>query len=312
MAYTAANLELRQVARPGEMDWAIWVSAWKAVPATALAVGLIFWRHARGLSAWTPRRLVLPLIGTGLVMQLAGNAAFQWALSLGGLALTVPLIFATLIAVGAWLGRMLLGEAVSRRSAVAMAILLLAIGVLSSGAGDATSAVASERSTTTVVLAIAAACIAGAAYGACGVMIRIVVRQQVSISATLLPLSATGMVALGCLSWLRMGTPALLTTTSAELTTMLAAGVFNAIAFFAVSGSLRYLSVNRANLINASQTAMCAVAGVLVFAEPVTGGLVAGTLLTVAGLMLMDREPSSSGQSDSPQAGETGARSETG
>ena len=144
MAYTAANLELRQVARPGEMDWAIWVSAWKAVPATALAVGLIFWRHARGLSAWTPRRLVLPLIGTGLVMQLAGNAAFQWALSLGGLALTVPLIFATLIAVGAWLGRMLLGEAVSRRSAVAMAILLLAIGVLSSGAGDATSAVASS------------------------------------------------------------------------------------------------------------------------------------------------------------------------
>lgn len=291
LAYTAANLQLRQVARPGDMDWAIWVSAWKAVPATALAVGLILWRSSRGLPALTPRRLILPLTITGLVMQLGGNVAFQWALSLGGLALTVPLIFATLIATGATLGRILLGEAVSGRSAIAMAVLIMAIGVLSSGAGEATRAMTSQQDSSSIVLAIFAACLAGASYGACGVMIRIAVRQQISVSATLLPLSLVGIVALGAISWVRMGTENLLATTSGELTIMLAAGVFNAVAFFAVSGALRYLSVNRANLINASQTSMCAVVGVVMFAEPVTGGLIAGTLLTIGGLMMMDREP---------------------
>jgi multidrug transporter EmrE-like cation transporter len=40
-------------------------------------------------------------------------------------------------------------------------------------------------------------------------------------------------------------------------------------------------------LINASQVAMAAVAGVILFAEPVTASLVIGIALTIAGLMIL-------------------------
>ena len=49
------------------------------------------------------------------------------------------------------------------------------------------------------------------------------------------------------------------------------------------------LSVVRVNLINASQAAMCAAGGVLFFDEALTVWLVLGTLLTMGGLMLMER-----------------------
>jgi DME family drug/metabolite transporter len=40
--------------------------------------------------------------------------------------------------------------------------------------------------------------------------------------------------------------------------------------------------------LNTSQTALAAAAGVLWFAEPLTAGLIIGTALTVAGLLLME------------------------
>ncbi len=291
LAYTGTNLTLRRMANTQNIDWAIWVSCWKGVPAAIVAWILVAYRAKRGLSALPPKALVLPLVATGLFMQFIGNVSFQWALSLGGLALTVPLTFATLIGSGAVLGRMVLGEPITLRSAVAIGVLVMSIAVLSLGADDATGAMLAESSWLDIAAAVLAASLAGLAYGTCGVVIRRTMtgRHNVSLSGTLVLLSTTGVVGLGLASWLRLGTDRMWETTGPELADMLAAGCLNAIAFFACGAALMRLSVVRVNLINASQAAMCAAGGVMFFDEALSVWLVLGTLLTMGGLMLMER-----------------------
>jgi drug/metabolite transporter, DME family len=291
LAYTATNLTLRGLADSQSLDWAVWISCLKGVPAAVIAWILVAHRAWRGLPALPPRRLVIPLIAMGLFMQFVGNVCFQWGLSLGGLALTVPLTFATLIGSGAVLGRIVLGEPITLRSVLAIGMLVISIAVLSLGAEEATRSTLAESSWTVILLAILSASLAGLAYGTCGVMIRRTTTgaDNVSLSGTLVWLSTSGVVGLGLVSWLRMGTAGLLETTTPEFLNMLLAGSLNAVAFFACGAALMRLSVVRVNLINASQAALCAAGGVLLFDEALTLWVVLGTLLTMGGLMLMDR-----------------------
>ena len=53
---------------------------------------------------------------------------------------------------------------------------------------------------------------------------------------------------------------------------------------------MKYLTVTRVNLLNASQTAMAAFAGVLCFGEQLTVWLLCGTALTIGGLFLMEKK----------------------
>ncbi|MEX0717480.1 MAG: DMT family transporter [Planctomycetaceae bacterium] len=284
VAYTGASLALNAAKRPNDFDWAIWVSCVKAAPAAVVAWVLVARLAARGLPALPPKEAVVPLLATGLFMQFGGNVMFQWALGLGGLALTVPLSFAALICAGAWLGRIILGEPVTARTALSIMLMLVAICLLSAGARASTRDVVADASLATVITAILAACCSGAAYGMNSVMIRRTLKRKVSIPATLVLLSSSGIVWLGLLSLWRLGPEEIAGTTPREMGAMLAAGLMNAVAFFSVGGALRHISVVRLNLLNASQTALAAVAGVLFFAERVTPWLVAGTTLTVIGL----------------------------
>ncbi len=292
LAYTGTNFTLRNMAHSQDLDWAIWVSCWKGVPAAITAWVLVAHRAWKGLPALPPRRLVLPLLATGMFMQFVGNVCFQWGLSLGGLALTVPLTFAALIGSGAVLGRLVLGEAITYRSLLAIGVLVLSIIVLSIGAEDATQSTLASSSWVIILGAILTAGLAGVAYGTCGVMIRrTTTGSNVSLPGTLVLLSSTGVVGLGITSWIRMGPERILQTTAPEVLNMLAAGCLNAIAFFACGAALMRLSVVRVNMINASQAAMCAAGGVLWFQEALTVWVVLGTLLTMAGLMMMERAP---------------------
>jgi DME family drug/metabolite transporter len=289
ITYTVANMALRHVAKPGDIDWAIWVSAVKAVPAAMAAWVLIAYRASRGLPALPPRQFVLPLLLAGLVMQLGGNMMFQLALGLGGLALTVPLMFAALIITGAWMGRLVLGEGISYRSGMAMAVLIAAIVLLSTGAEDAAKSMTASASSWTVVGAVLAAFVAGCSFGANGVVIRRMLSHDLSLSATLVLLSSVGVVGLGAVGLWRLGPDRIAQTTTVEWQGILLAGVMNAAAFFSVSAAFKRIPVVRVNLVNASQAALAAVGGVLFFEERATFGVIAGTLLTVVGLTLMGR-----------------------
>lgn len=294
IAYTAANLGLRNVAQGGNLDWAIFVSANKALPVTLVAWGLVAWRSARGLPGLPPKHLVIPLLLTGLIMQFGGNVMFQFALSRGGLALTVPLTFSMIIVTGAVLGRVLLKEPITPRMLMAMGTMMIAVVVLSQGAEAASDSLVQNASWRSTVLAVVTACLSGVGYGSCGVMVRRCVTSNLSYSATIVLISSVGVVVLGALSVVRLGLPALVDVPGNVWLSMLGAGMANAVAFFSINAAYKRLSVVRVNLLNASQAAMAAAAGVLLFSEPNTWWIKAGTALTVFGLILSARRETKS------------------
>lgn len=328
LAYTLTNVLLRHLAAEND---ACWISCLKAAPTVAIAAILIAPTLARGRQIWPSARMLLVLIATGLVVQLGGNLAFQFALATIGLALTVPLCFATLIFAGALMGRVWLGEALSLRAVTAMGLFAAAIGVLAWHAeharlalerserrveqSDLEAAPRNNRSQTTIAagdhpardlrapnrrapasrarvisLGLIVAAGSGVAYALSAVVIRSAARTE-SIAVTL-----------GILSWWRNGLPALLATEPTALALMLAAGVLNAAAFFALGKSLELTTVAHANMLNASQVALAAIAGVLIFDEPADAALGAGIAIMLVGLLMYRAESAPLSHVQSPIA----------
>ena len=87
----------------------------------------------------------------------------------------------------------------------------------------------------------------------------------------------------------RIGFEQMCATDGAQLTWMIAAGIANAIAFVALTKSLELVGVIHVNALNATQAAMAAVAGILIFKETPSAALGVGVVLTALGLLLMKR-----------------------
>lgn len=292
VCYTGTNIALRGVTRDGDAAWAIWVTALKSFPGAIAAWLLLADRARRGLPTLPPARTVALLVVVGLAVQAGGNLFFQWSLAMCGLALAVPTVFATLILTGATLGRVWLGEAVTSRSAIAMGVLIAAIAVLGQGADAASKALPRGPDGVSplvwVLSGVGLAAFAGVLYGGLGVVIRRTTKDDVPLPATLALVSTMGTVGLGIPAVALLGNEVLHSSPKESLL-MFLAGTLNAIAFFAIGGAFRRISVVQVNLINASQAAMCALGGVLIYRESLTAALVIGTLLTIVGLVLMDR-----------------------
>lgn len=287
LLYTATNIALRQVARPGDFDWSIWVTANKGVVTAIVSVALCSMAKYRGEPGFPPLRVVPLLLGIGAVSQYLGNLSFQYGLSLGGLALTVPLTFATLITSAAVIGRIVLGEPLTGRLVVAMVVLVGAVAVLSQGASTAAMAVTGDPAAT--MKAVLAGCCAGLGFGGVGVVIRKSRRDNLSVAATLVCISTMGVASLTLIAIWRLGLDRILATTSTEFGWFMVASTCNAAAFFSVAGAYGLLPVTKVNLINTSQAAMGGIAGVMFFGEAMTTWLIAGTVLTIFGLMLSSR-----------------------
>ena len=72
---------------------------------------------------------------------------------------------------------------------------------------------------------------------------------------------------------------------------MLAAGTFNLVAFLAITKGLQLTTVVHANVLNASQVAMGALAGMILFKESLNSWMVLGICVTIAGVLLIGRAP---------------------
>ncbi|QDU79105.1 EamA-like transporter family protein [Polystyrenella longa] len=289
ICYSIANSMLNNLADTSDFDWAVWVTCIKAVPATILSWVVLAHRRFKGLSALPPKELFWPMIGFGLIMQFGGNVCFQYSLSYGGLALSVPLCFASIILSSAWLSWFWLKETLQMRTVVSIVLLLTAVVLLGMATQEATAAntYLDQSSIWTTIIAIGAATVAGISYGTSGVAIRHCLKKQVSLAGTLVWLSTVGVVALGIYCVLRMETAEMLAATPSEWRMMAYAGIFNAIAFFAIGAAMKYITVVQANLVNTSQIAMCGMIAVFLFGEPMTFWLCCGTLLTMIALFIL-------------------------
>lgn len=284
--YTLTNMCLRAASKCD----IYWVSCLKAVPTLIVAAAIVANRRRLGLPNFPGMRTTVTLVLTGLLAHIGGNAAFQYGLSIVGLAASVPLTFSMIIVGGSLLGRFYLGEAISVRSAAAMGLLCISIALLGLHTEHAKPSDTLPRpDALTIAVAVGVTCFSGLAYAVLGVVIRRNVTGSVNSSVVLLTISISGIVSLGAITLGRIGLSGMTATTTDDLHAMLWAGTFNAGGFFLLTRALQLIPVAYVNVINASQTAMAAIAGVLYFHEPSTTALYGGVGLMTTGILLMDR-----------------------
>ena len=107
------------------------------------------------------------------------------------------------------------------------------------------------------------------------------------VEATLFLFSAAGFLVLCPISLCILPLSTITAITPKEWLTIATAGTFNAIGFYAITHAMRFLTISRANVINASQNALCAVGAV--FGEQMNIIGIIGFALTIAGLLALDR-----------------------
>jgi drug/metabolite transporter (DMT)-like permease len=121
------------------------------------------------------------------------------------------------------------------------------------------------------------------------VILRYCVTRGAPLPATLFTVSIVGLVALSSIAWLRIGTQGMIATAPRDWLFMLSAGLCNTVAFISLTKSLQLTSVVYVNALNATQATLAAIAGVLVFGEPLSQWLAMGIGLTIAGLLMLAR-----------------------
>ncbi len=287
LGYTVSNICMRRLTTLDcDPVWAIF----NKELVTVVVVGpWVLARALRGQRIVPTGRVLAVLVTMGLVTQLLANLGVQWALGIVGLAVTIPAIFGVMLTASAVVGWSVLGERVSRRAAVAIAILLVSLAFLGLSASAAGKTISQQNGPWIIGAAVAAACLAGALYSLLTVTIRHTVTNTTPVSTIVLTITGMGVVSLGPLSLLRLGTERLASTPPEQFAWMFAAGLMNLIAFLAITKGLQLTTVVHANVLNASQVAMAAIAGMMLFDELPNRWLIFGVVLTIAGILLIGR-----------------------
>ena len=181
------------------------------------------------------------LLFASLVCQLFGNVAFQWSLGIVGIALTVPITLGAMIISGAMMGRVFLHESVTLRMALSLVVLIAAICVLSLGAGEASSSILDAATSQSLWLIIA-----GVGRGLPVRDFVLTARRRDSLRGHRAGIGcfhagyrhSDGRRKSGSLEFGEIGWQGMWATGSRDFTVMTAAGIFNAVAFLALTKSL--------------------------------------------------------------------------
>ncbi len=276
--YTLSNIALRSCV---DLDPFL-VSSVKAFPTVLLLGPFLLWMRFTKQRLLTNSKSLARFAAVALLGQFVGNAAFQIALGSIGLAKSVPITLGVLLIGGGLLGRFMLGEPLRRKTVIAIMTLLSAVIVLSLSQEDE-----AEPMDGSLWLGAACAAASGGAYALFGTVMRQSMNNGVSAPLAMFTSGMIGSIALSAFTLTRMSLDQVATVAGEDWWMMSIAGFFNFTAFVALSLSLKSLPVVAVNLINASQVAMAALAGVMLFAEPVTAGLVVGLGLTILGLAIL-------------------------
>ncbi len=287
IGYTFANICLRAVTH---LDPAF-VSEVKAIPTVlglAPIVALRLWRKQKVMPSLSVFAWIVAIAFLG---QVGGNVGFQSSLGMIGLALAVPINLGAMILGGAILGKWILGDSLTRGMMVASGVLVLAICVLSFGAPQASSqlqtlAARDGDSMSWAALGVLISCFSGSAYACLSCMLRFATNRGTPIVSLLFTVGCVGVLSLGTIVAYRFQGVPWQSVTPRDMNYLCGAGICNLVAFLALTRALQLTSVVFVNALSASQTAMAALAGVLLFGEPTTSALWMGIFLTAVGLFL--------------------------
>ncbi len=291
LAYTAVNVCMRQLTiLRCDPIWAVFN---RELVTTLIVAPWLAWRAISGKPTLPSGQTLGRLVLVGLLIQVVGNVCAQWALGVVGLAISVPAVYGVTITSGAVLGHLWLGEKVSYRSMAAIGLLLASLALLGQGAESAGRAITGSEAVPpgplVLVAAVAAAGLAGAVFALLNITIRHSVTRTTLPTAVAFLIPLTGAISLGPITVCRFGLEPFYNTSGEQLALMAAAGAFNLIGFVALIHGLQRTTVVHANVLNASQVAMAALAGIALFREPPNPWLLLGVILTIAGILWIDR-----------------------
>ena len=286
LGYTAANICLRQSAAM-EIDPA-WVICIKEAVAVAVVGPWLLLQLLRGRRFALPARALAVLVVAGLGVQLLGNLNLQWALGVVGLAISMPVVFGAMLIGSALIGLLVFRETLPPRSALAVALVMVSIAFLGTGAARAEGSQGAlpAAGVPLVLLGIAAAGLCGITFATLGAAIRYSAGARVPVIVTVLVVTGMGFVSLSAVTLVRLGPEQMLQTDPAALAWMVASGVFNLLAFALIIKGLQLTTLVHANVLNVSQAALGAVAGMVLFREPHNPWLLAGIGLTLVGIAI--------------------------
>ena len=290
VAYTASHICLRQLAALGTDP--AWAMCGKDLVAVIVLGPWLLTLRISGRPVLPSPRTLLVLVLVGIAAQFGGNLIVQWSYGVIGLALTVPAVMGGVLVGGALTARGRLGEPITGRSLRAIVVLIAAALLLSLGADNARLVIAASlvlSSPTHGAVGVLVAFVAGCVFGATSTMIRETVRGTTRADAVAAVICAVGVVGLGALSVHRLGLTGISRTTPSQIAWMTGAGLANLAAFLGLIVGLRWTTVLRANVLNATQVAMAAVAGVVLFGEPTGTWLAVGVCLTILGVLWTDQ-----------------------
>ena len=309
VGYTVANTCMRQLAELQADE--MWATCNKELITVVVVGPWLVAQLLRHRSLFPPWGAIGLLTLVGLSTQMVANLGLQWAFGIIGLSIAIPVVFAMMLTTSAAMGWALLNERVSKRSMGAIGLLLVALACLAVGlslakveeteippstevaaTSDEVAPAPSDLggfSPWVVVGAVLAAGLAGALYAVLTITIRHTVTGATSPAAVVLIITGVGVLSLGSVSYARLGLAELLATPWTHFGWMFLAGGFNLIAFLAITKGLQLTTVVHANVLNASQVAMAAVVGILLFKEHLNPWLILGVSLTITGIVLIDR-----------------------
>lgn len=279
--YTTSNIALRYSVGVDPFL----VTTIKAYPMVIMLAPFVLWMWATHQRIATSTEMLPRFIACSFLAHFVGNACFQFALGIIGLAATVPICLGVLIVGGAVFGRIILIEPVRPRTLLSMVVIIVAVAILSSPSAVTSPTLASSDAPVWVGALWAIG--AGLCYSLFGVITRQALTGGLSIPATMLISGTVGVVTLTPFSFFRLGLDQIQLITADQWIVMFAAGFFNFTAFVALTISLKALPVVAVNLLNASQVAMAAIAAVILFSEAITLPLIIGIALTFLGLLIL-------------------------
>lgn len=280
--YTASNIALRGSVGVDPFL----VTAVKSHPMLLLMGPFVVWMRLAGRTVATSWQMLPRLVCAAFIAHCVGNSCFQFSLGSIGLAASVPITLGSLIVGGAVFGRLLLLEPVRPRTLLSMVLIIGAVIVLSLPRSPA-SAITPEATEIPLGRGAWWAIGAGLSYAFFGVITRQTLTRGLSVPATMLTSAVVGSLTLTPFALWRLGWDPIQSVSVQQWLVMYAAGLFNWAAFVALTISLKALPVVAVNLLNATQVAMAAVAGIILFSENLSVTLVAGIALTCVGLLVL-------------------------
>lgn len=284
--YTVSNACMRHLAGQG-VDVYLAIAIRESV-AFYFALPLFLWLAFTGRTKWPSPRVFLTFLAIALAVQMVGNVLFLQAFAVIGMAVSVA---------GNWMGVLLgtpvvaylmLRERISLRIGVSLAVILIALAVLTVGmhAREPASAELTQNLPWLGIRMLLLTVCVGLINAVSCTYIRRMANLGYSPLLTVTMLPGVGFIFLSLYDFAHHGTATYAAFTGWQYFWAYTAGVANLLAFVSLTVALKHLSVVKVSILNISQLALAPVVSLLLFRESMNSGIILGICLTIIGIVI--------------------------